>query len=91
MTTQNTLSWTGAPSDMDKLTWKGLMDLTDRLRRIHPELDPSWANLIGFYADAWMQQLAYEEKRANEFMLEKDSLARDAWRREKGLEDGVFQ
>ena len=97
----------------------GLMDLANRLRRIHPELDPSWAHRIAFYADAWQMQVdanekqrekfnaiwnsnqeqiaqlqqaaGDQEKRANELMLERDGLARDAWRREKGLEDGVFQ
>ena len=37
----------------DILTPKTLREMGDRLREMHPELDPSWANLIGFYADAW--------------------------------------
>ena len=97
----------------------GLIQLADRLRRIHPELDPSWANLMELYAKSWLHQLGEYEKqrqdfnaiwnsnqdqialiqqtandekrRADELMLERDSMARDAWRREKGLEDGVFQ
>lgn len=62
---------------MNKLTYNGLKELADRLRRIHPELDPSWSNLIELYANAWIQQLGNEEKRANELMLERDGLSRE--------------